>query len=668
MKRNFENYSVQILDKEFDKDNIFFSKTAEITLLGENDKIIEVVELGYLEIEKMYDLIERDFTIHLDQCYIANFSLSEFRKLKNYKDISIKIRTFTAENSFFDLTDETIETIDFSSAWITNGPFSLNNAIFAKAITFEKTIFPIGGVDIQYAFFRDGNVTFSGAVFNDGELTFKNTIFGKGTKFFDNIHFGVGEKIFVNTEFGDGDAIFSESDFNSGKANFKVSRFGKGKVDFSKASFGNSDVVFEKAEFGKGNVSFRSAQFGEGLKDFTRSEFDEGEVTFENTIFGRGDVYFVGTDFHKGKVSFKLAEFGDGKIDFHYSKFGEGDIIFERTKFGTGGVDFRAAEFNEGKISFNRAEFGDGDVIFEASELKKGTITFRRSVFGNGIFNFETAQYENAELIIDDVNFGQGKVSFKRSKFTLLSLKSCILNNYFDLRVEKCGKLDLSDTIVKDLIDVRPTDEYKVTIDALDLSGIRLLGRLLLEWKGNNVKELIYNQDTSFRNKSEQFRVLKENYNINGRYSDEDEAYVEFKRTEARADLFEEIDKKPKVKLWAYIKYWAQWIIFDKVGLYATDPIRVLFSVFVIYIGFSLFYFAFSIIGPDFGIIGQTDDARALSPFGRCFYFSAITFFTIGYGDATPAGFLKFFAALEGFSGVFMMSYFTVAFVRKILR
>jgi hypothetical protein len=49
-------------------------------------------------------------------------------------------------------------------------------------------------------------------------------------------------------------------------------------------------------------------------------------------------------------------------------------------------------------------------------------------------------------------------------------------------------------------------------------------------------------------------------------------------------------------------------------------------------------------------------------------YFSAITFFTVGYGDCSPVGLFKLLSPIEGFIGVFLMSYFTVAFVRKILR
>jgi hypothetical protein len=54
--------------------------------------------------------------------------------------------------------------------------------------------------------------------------------------------------------------------------------------------------------------------------------------------------------------------------------------------------------------------------------------------------------------------------------------------------------------------------------------------------------------------------------------------------------------------------------------------------------------------------------------FGNSLYYSGITFLTIGYGDYFAWGILKPVAVLEGFSGVFLMSYFTVAFVRKILR
>ena len=50
-------------------------------------------------------------------------------------------------------------------------------------------------------------------------------------------------------------------------------------------------------------------------------------------------------------------------------------------------------------------------------------------------------------------------------------------------------------------------------------------------------------------------------------------------------------------------------------------------------------------------------------------YFSGITFLTIGYGEVMPMGFWgSFLAIVEGFIGMFLMSYFSVAVVRKTLR
>ena len=515
------------------------------------------------------------------------------------------------------------------------------------------------------------NVSFSNSKFDLGTVSFKNVIFNDGNKKFENVNFGDGDVLFLNAEFNTGDVVFANSKFGNGKVSFKVARFGTGRIDFSKVDFGKGDVAFEKVEFGEGNVNFRNTIFGTDKVEFTRCEFGNGDISFISSNFGDGDVSFAGTGFGNGKLSFKLAHFGIGKLDFHYAHFGVGDVIFERTLFSEGVVDFRAVDFGIGRITFNRALFGDGEVIFEASELKKGRITFRRTIFGVGIFNFEMADFKNAELIIDDVNFGQGKVSFKQSKFGLLSLESSQMNNYFDLRVEECGKLDLSNTIVKDIIDIDSSD-FKTDIKALDLSGIRLLGRIYIDWKQNDVKNLILDQDTSNMNKAEQFRVLKENYNLIGQYDYEDGAYVEFKRLESKSQLEESQTKKIIPRIWDNISYFFRLVVFDKVGLYATDPIRVLLSMTVVFLFFSLVYIILPMVFPDTQIISSLfsdpNDPRNLSLIGKAFYHSSITFLTIGYGDYYPSGIIRWLSGVEGFIGLFLMSYFTVAFVRKILR
>jgi hypothetical protein len=84
-----------------------------------------------------------------------------------------------------------------------------------------------------------------------------------------------------------------------------------------------------------------------------------------------------------------------------------------------------------------------------------------------------------------------------------------------------------------------------------------------------------------------------------------------------------------------------------------------------IYTVFSLIY-AVLIFTTRADIVASVDDS--LSVFARSFYHSAITFLTIGYGDHFPYGSIRWISSLEGWAGLFLMSYFTVAFVRKVLR
>ncbi len=106
---------------------------------------------------------------------------------------------------------------------------------------------------------------------------------------------------------------------------------------------------------------------------------------------------------------------------------------------------------------------------------------------------------------------------------------------------------------------------------------------------------------------------------------------------------------------------------FARGGLYATNPVRVIISMLTSYSFFSL-VFIFLIYFTSTDIVSSVGDPDKLSVFARSFYHSAITFLTIGYGDFYPSGAIRWISGIEGFIGLFLMSYFTVAFVRKILR
>lgn len=466
------------------------------------------------------------------------------------------------------------------------------------------------------------------------------------------------------------------SDFSAKRAYFDIEHqtdfsfalFSGKSASFKQCIFGNGPLVFYHARFSASSVDFEESQFGAGIANFQYAEFLSDTVNFDGIQFETGDVKFVSATFGDSRVSFRNANFGEGMVDFHYSRFGNGNLTFDKATFGGGEVSFKRVDFGHGKVDFKRVEFGDGDINFNEASFQSGKVIFRSAVFGQGNTLFEEVEAES-DFIFDNAEFGTGKLSFFGAKARKLSFQLCQFNNYVDLRVKKVHKIDLAYTIVRDIIDLMPTEKCPVQLQEMNFSGMRNLGNLYIDWRGNQVLRLILSQpDTTQRQKSEQFLILKETYNATGRYSDEDKAYIWYKRFELKADVEYAVEKNPRNALWAYPTAFSKWLLFDKIGLYATEPIRVLFSVLVIYSLFSLLYLVMPLVADTYIDTGGGDLLQGLHPVAKAFYYSAITFLTVGYGEYYPVGILRLFASIEGYVGVFLMGYFSVAFVRKVLR
>jgi hypothetical protein len=558
MTGNKEFNHIEIIDKPFVRDNERpVSKTVVVTIFNNFGKVAQILNFGLLEKETVYEWLLQGEEINLDNCYIKNFSLEEFKRLHNFGERKfIKLNKFSAINTYFDCEE---------------------------------------GTDFSFA------------------------------------------------QFDDNDIHLMNARFNNGPVNFYRSKFGNGDLNFSNAVFSRCEVNFQFSEFEKGNVSF------------------------QNVLFDQSPALFVNTKFGDGLINFKEVYFKKSDANFRFAKFGMGNITFDKAIFDGDKVDFKTVEFSSGKVDFKRVDFGDCDVSFEETEFGKGKISFKSSRFGKGNISFRLAEFGNDEVVFDSVLFGTGDVSFAGTRFGVLSFKGCQINSYFDLRVNGGNKIDLSDTVLRDIIDLLPSF-YPVDIKELNISGMKNLGKILVDWKSNNLYQLIaFQTETSNRQKAEQFRLLKEDFNSLGNYNDEDYAYVEFKRFELKAEKEEAIKKNKLNSLWVHPISGFKWLVFDKMGLYATNPARVIVSMIVIYSIFSFLYlFHPGIEGAGINCSGA--DNELVSEFALSFYFSAVTFLTIGYGDCLPMGYIKLLAPLEGWMGMFLMAYFTVAFVRKILR
>jgi hypothetical protein len=119
---------------------------------------------------------------------------------------------------------------------------------------------------------------------------------------------------------------------------------------------------------------------------------------------------------------------------------------------------------------------------------------------------------------------------------------------------------------------------------------------------------------------------------------------------------------------WSARRIWSKLV--DLFCGYGEQPQRVIgFSLLLIAACAALF-FVLGVRAPE-GVIGY-DSAHGLAANAGdlldCAYFSFVTFTTLGYGDITPRGLARPVAALEAFSGAFMMALFVAVFGKKMTR
>ncbi|MCV6626906.1 MAG: ion channel [Cellvibrionaceae bacterium] len=160
-------------------------------------------------------------------------------------------------------------------------------------------------------------------------------------------------------------------------------------------------------------------------------------------------------------------------------------------------------------------------------------------------------------------------------------------------------------------------------------------------------------------------------------YQQAEEIYRHLRKVFENQGLFESagyfFEREMVVRRKQMPKYSLGRIISKTVDLfcgYGEQPLRVVAFSSIIILGFASLYF-FS--GINFG--GQTvsfDPYGGWSKNGRALldsiYFSVVTFTTLGYGDITPLGISRLFAAIEALIGSFTLALFVVVFVKKMTR
>ena len=115
------------------------------------------------------------------------------------------------------------------------------------------------------------------------------------------------------------------------------------------------------------------------------------------------------------------------------------------------------------------------------------------------------------------------------------------------------------------------------------------------------------------------------------------------------------------------------WVLSHTVNLtcgYGERPSRVIGFSLGIIILWSVIYNYYGVLAPE-GVVQFQQNAsfsENLSNWVTCFYYSVVTFTTLGYGDIVPQGWVRLVAGGQAFIGAFTTALFVVVFAKKTLR
>lgn len=635
-----------------------------------NDYSIEFIENAHVKIKVQYNVVnnQNDFKT------VDSRTNTYIYKIAQPNEIYELIR----EGKDINYTEENVSKHDGQTI---RGWYVYNISKNGYEKQYPGEVMPeIKKATMRNVFFDTDTVNFSNFKFEDN-LVMSNCIFSNG------------DMLFCDSVFSNG-ANFSYTNFGTGAVLFNNTIFEKGIVNFGNTYFNKGDTQFYYTQFRYSNVSFMNAVFGElnGGKAYSKQDFsfqgvtqENGEMYFYNTLIGNENVYFNGTDFGNGLTTFTASKFN-----------GKGLTSFENCIFGSDGAYFTGTNFYDGSLNFEKTKFISGDISFCDVDFGKCSVDFNRTDFGKCDVDFQNGNIDYSCLIFSKVIFKSDIVSFHEFKAneSILMFDSCIIKSYMDLRLRSFKDLALTNCTIENVINMAYEIDSNTT--SLNLSKTINLGSINIPWRDGKVLTQIQKNNVTNRGEvSNQLRMLKENYRNLGQYENEDKCYFELKKSELEIEGHvnnTEIHKFKNKLLECAIKhpfksmsYWFKLLVFQKIGGYGTKPGNVLRFMIATVIVFALLYsyvpiFKFNVSETEtLNLINSENNIRSLETLNpkignisnmlNAIYYSGITFLTIGYGDIHPANMVtKIASVVEGFLGIFLMSYFTVAFVRKLLR
>ncbi|NQE06547.1 hypothetical protein C5S32_11820 [ANME-1 cluster archaeon GoMg1] len=417
---------------------------------------------------------------------------------------------------------------------------------------------------------------------------------------------------FQDTSFSGVRTIFRGANF-SDDANFWGASF-NGNADFSDASFGGyanfhdasfSDAAkFWGANF-NGNAVFSDASFS-GIALFYDASFSDGYADFSDASFSKIS-WFWNADFN-GAAKFRGADFNNVAL-FHNACFSD-DADFSDASFSDD-AKFSGASFN-GHADFHDASFSD---IADFRDVSFDDVAY--------FVDFEDASFS------DDAKFWgasfNGHADFSDASFSgIADFRDVNFRKGVSFDFTEFNRVFFSNTSFTH-ISLREADFYRMKVDWSSLKNS-------LVFDGPTYAQLIKN-----------FREMEQ-------FEDADDAYYQYRRL-SQANKKWSFSKLGDIFMWVTCGY-------------GVRPQYTIICGVVLILVFALIYR----LGNGIMRLKESDGDSIRVSFWDAFYFSMVTFTTVGYGDWYPVDRYRKFVMVEGLVGWLTLALFLVTLANVMIR
>lgn len=377
---------------------------------------------------------------------------------------------------------------------------------------------------------------------------------------------------------------------------------------------------------------------------------------------------------YQGYTSFERASFFGDTADFQEACFD--------------GANFRGIHAKGCYFNFQETRIVNNDFLFSDCIIENGDVDFAGTVFDHVELISFLGTESNSLIRFNRVSFRCNELRWFRANINKLVFMAC------DFECTKAEfEMECDTLIMHDGTNLRILDFRKLSdLSALSLCGLANTGIILIDYGPRELIKMIdVDKPTvwvrrndwrkpNHKDKADQYFLLKQTFNKSGMFDYEDEMYCAYRREMRKHQLDEarvrirdrENGMLDRIKSVTYLPkhFFFDFFLCDLIGCYSTSPKRVFISCLVTILAFALLFIPFTAPLPPLDLVhdfGGSSLAVANS-LSRCLYGSAQAFLTVGFLGSSASGIPQALCALEGFIGVFLITYFTASFAHRVLR